>query len=358
MPTADHPADPTADQPANVPGVSGTPRRTPRVRRHSRRALLLAAGGLTLAGTMLVASLPSSGGASWQGAPGAGGVPVAHAPEGLDAAAEPEECEDGQLAAASWRPARTEGPAVRRIRERGRLIVGIDINSYRWGYRRPEDGKIVGFDIDLVRAIAEDLLGDPDRVTFRAIPTSKRIPALTSGELDMVVRTMSITCKRWQLVAFSTAYFQAGQQLLVSRASDISGFNESLAGARVCSAEGSTAQELLLKHDTGANLIFVPNHLDCLVLLQLGKADAVMNDSALAAGHAAQDPSMHLVGEPLTFEPYGVAMNLADVDLVRWVNAVLDDYRTADWLRSYDQWLAEYLPEDAPRTPPDPVYRD
>ena len=53
----------------------------------------------------------------------------------------------------------------------------------------------------------------------------------------------------------------------------------------------------------------------------------MVTDNALAAGQAAQDPSVELVGEPFTHEPYGVAMNMDDTDLVRRVNKVLDDYR-------------------------------
>ena len=52
------------------------------------------------------------------------------------------------------------------------------------------------------------------------------------------------------------------------------------------------------------------NQLDCLVRLQLDQVDAVLTDNALAAGQAAQDPSVHLIGSPLTHEPYAVAMNL------------------------------------------------
>ena len=81
----------------------------------------------------------------------------------------------------------------------------------------------------------------------------------------------------------------------------------------------------------------MPNQLDCLVRLQLGEADAMVTDNALAAGQAAQDPSVELMGEPFTDEPYGVAMNLEDEDLVRRVNKVLEDYREggadSPWMR-------------------------
>jgi polar amino acid transport system substrate-binding protein len=95
-------------------------------------------------------------------------------------------------------------------------------------------------------------------------------------------------------------------------------------------------------------VLTVANQLDCLVRVQLGLADAVFTDNALAAGQAAQDPSMHLVGVPVTHEPYGVAMKQGRPDLVRRVNQILAGYeaggRSSQWARSYHTWLSTDLP--------------
>ncbi|MGK5631802.1 glutamate ABC transporter substrate-binding protein [Streptomyces sp. URMC 123] len=261
---------------------------------------------------------------------------------------------------ASLRPSTDSGPAVERIRARGHLIAGVDQNSYRWGYRDPATGDLAGFDIDLVRAIARNLLGSPDKVVFRAIPTNQRIPALKAGTVDVVVRTMTINCKRKQDVAFSTAYFQAGQQVLAPRGSTITAFDRTLAGRTVCTAKGSTGEAELARQSHGAKVTTVPNQLDCLVRLQLGTVDAVVTDNALAAGQAAQDPAVRLVGTPFTKEPYGVAMNQADTDLVRRVNHVLEEFRAggadSPWMRAYRTWLAADLKDIS--GPPAPVYQD
>lgn len=262
---------------------------------------------------------------------------------------------------AGERPSAGTGPAVARIRRNGRLVVGVDQNSYLWGYRNPTTGHIVGFDIDLVRAIAEDILGDPDKVIFKTVPTDQRIPMIKEQKVDMVVRTMTINCARIKEVAFSTAYFEAGQQLLVPKqGSRITGFDDSLRNRTVCTAKGSTGETALTEESHGARVVTVPNQLDCLVRLQLNQVDAVFTDNALAAGQAAQDPSVHLVGKPVTEEAYGVAMNLADTDLVRRVNKVLDDYRSGGtnsrWMQSYRTWLAGNLPGIT--GPPTPLYKD
>lgn len=282
------------------------------------------------------------------------------------------ECKDPE---ASLEPSNADGPSIEKIKKRGKLMAGVDQNSFQWGYRNPESGsgKLEGFDIDLVRAIAQNILGDRDAVIFRAIPTNQRIAALEHDQVDVVVRTMTINCERAEQVSFSTAYFQAGQQVLAPKESRIDGYNESLKGKRVCTAEGSTAYDALNaksfgavfkdKHD-GTELdedqLTVPNQLDCLVRLQLGEVDAVVTDNALAAGQAAQDPAVELKGDgPFTTEYYGVAAKLGADDLVARVNQVLVEYRqggaSSPWMKSYQAWLSEGLP--GIKGPPAPKYR-
>ncbi|MEO3973896.1 glutamate ABC transporter substrate-binding protein [Streptomyces sp. CAU 1734] len=349
----------TAREPGAVTAASG---REPGAGSRRGRTGLRGWGGvagmaIACALTAAVTLLPLS-----RGAGDAGGTVVRTLSPASPAAAE---CKAPET---SLTPSSADGPNILEIKKRGKLIVGVDQNSYRWGYRDPATGDLKGFDIDLARALAEDILGSPEAVIFRAIPTNQRIPALNNGTVDIVVRTMTINCARIEQVAFSTAYFQVGQQVLASKGSDITGHDSSLKGRRVCSAEGSTAYDALEKHSFGAvfkdehdgtardeDILTVPNQLDCLVRLQEGLADAVVTDNALAAGQAAQDPAVELKGRPFTTEYYGVATKLGKSDLVRRVNKVLEEYREGDWTAAYRKWLAEDLPGIT--GPPAPKYR-
>lgn len=252
------------------------------------------------------------------------------------------------------------GATVQKIKKRGFLLVGVDQNSYRFGYRDPnsesDKAELEGFDIDLVHEIADKIIGEkPNNVRFRAIPTDQRIPAIQDEKVDMVVRTMTINCERLKDVAFSSPYFETGQQVLAPKKSDITGLDKSLADKRICTAKGSTAWDALDAAKKDGTLVAsadfekrtVPNQLDCLVRLQLGEADAVVTDGALAASQAAQDPTVGLKGEPFTDEFYGVAMKKDADDLVRRVNQILVDYRKDGWQQSYDTWLAESLGESS-----------
>ncbi|GHA88306.1 glutamate ABC transporter substrate-binding protein [Streptomyces chryseus] len=304
--------------------------------------------------TAAVTLLPLSRGAGDGQGPDAAGQGVARA-----VAARADTCEDPE---ASLPPSEADGPAVEKIKARGKLIAGVDQNSFRWGYRNPATGDLEGFDIDLVRAVAQDILGDPDKVVYRAIPTNQRVLALQEDRVDVVVRTMTVNCARIKDVAFSTAYFEAGQQVLAPKESTVKGYDASLAGKRICTAKGSTAYDALAAKSFGAKFegLTVSNQLDCLVRLQLGEVDAVVTDNALAAGQAAQDPAVELKGEPFTREYYGVATKLGNDDLVRRLNHVLDEYREGGedgrWMKAYGKWLKDDLP--GIKKPPEPKYRD
>lgn len=267
----------------------------------------------------------------------------------------------------SPKPSSLDGTTIEAIRARKdpRLIVGVDQNSYRWGYRDPNGGseaELEGFDIDLVHRIAKDILGDEDAVTFKAIPTNQRIPAIEDDRVDMIVRTMTISCDRLKKVAFSAPYFLTGQQVLAPKNSTIKGYDKTLAGKRICSAAGSTALDKLEtdRAAKGADIgTVVPSQLDCLVRLQLGLVDAVVTDGALAASQAAQDPTVELKGATFTKEYYGVAVKNGANDLAARVNRILEQYiADGGWQESYNKWLSPTLRSDSESAkPPVPRYK-
>lgn len=285
-------------------------------------------------------------------APGAGATPNAAVAAAADPACDP---------LVTLRPSREDGAAVRRVRERGFLIAGVDANSYRWGARNADTRELEGFDIDLVWAIARDILGPDARVKFVTMLPDQRFPRLQAGDVDLLVRTTSVTCARADEVSFSSVYFVSGHQLLVPDGSPITALGEAPPGTRICVGTGSSAVDLMRSLGLAALTVEADSHLDCLVMLQKRTVDGILTHASLAAGLLAQDPlTTHLTGPRLDTTLYGVAVNKNDADLVRRVNAVLEDYRRggadSTWMQSYRHWLAPYL--GTPPELPTPVYVD
>jgi len=245
------------------------------------------------------------------------------------------------------------GPTLSAIRSRGRLVVGVDQNTYLFGYRDPASGQIVGFDVDILREVAFDLFGDRNAIQFTAITSAQRIPAILNKQVDLVAETMTINCERLQQVDFSSVYFEAGQRVLVPKDSTATGIAD-LGGKNVCAADGSTSIRNIAAAASKPVPVSVPDWTDCLVLLQQGQVAAISTDDTILQGLAAQDPNVKLVGDKFTDEPYGIAVNKSANDLLRFVNGTLERIRSdGTWQAIYTRQLKAAAPN-----PPPAGYRD
>ncbi|WP_068278656.1 glutamate ABC transporter substrate-binding protein [Aldersonia kunmingensis] len=247
------------------------------------------------------------------------------------------------------------GPTIDAIRARGRLLVGLDTGSNLFSFRDPQTGTIQGFDVDIAREIARDLLGDPNLIEFRMLGSAEREKALQDNTVDIVAKTMTITCARRQKIDFSSVYFEASQRILALDDSGIAGIAD-LAGRRVCVVNGTTSMQHIQQIQPAADLLTVTNWADCLLALQQGQVDAISTDDSILAGLAVQDPYTRVVGDPISAEPYGIGIAQNKTDLVRSVNATLDRIRAdGTWISLYDRWLTVLGPSPGP---PAPTYQD
>ncbi|WP_039802611.1 glutamate ABC transporter substrate-binding protein [Nocardia araoensis] len=256
---------------------------------------------------------------------------------------------------ASLRPTGAGGSAIDAIRARGRLLVGLDTGSNLFSYRDPVSGAIVGFDADIAREVARDLLGSPDLIEFRSLGSAERETALQNRTVDLVAKTMTINCERREKVTFSTVYLRANQRVLAVKNSGIRSLAD-LAGRRVCIVSGTTSLEHMRRKQPAATILTVPSWADCLVVLQQRQVDAVSTDDAILAGLAAQDPYTELVGGSISEEPYGLGITKGNDDLVRFVNGTLERIRNdGTWVGLYQKYLTVLGPVPAP---PAPTYQD
>jgi polar amino acid transport system substrate-binding protein len=241
--------------------------------------------------------------------------------------------------------------AVAAIRARGRLIVGLDIGSNLFSFRDPITGEITGFDVDIASEIARDIFGGPSHVEYRILSSDERVTALQKSQVDVVVKTMTITCERRKLVNFSTVYLDANQRILTPRDSPIAKVAD-LSGKRVCVARGTTSLRRIREIAPPPAIVSVTNWADCLVALQQREIDAVSTDDSILAGLVEEDPYLHIVGPNMATQPYGVGVNLDDTGLVRFVNGTLERIRTdGTWNTLYRKWLSVLGPAPAPPTP-------
>lgn len=249
------------------------------------------------------------------------------------------------------------GSTMAEIHKRGRLIVGVDQNTYGFAFR-DTDGQIKGFALDLAGKIAEAIFGDPTKVQLTVLTSAQRIPAVKDGKVDLVVHSMTTNCERWKDVDFSAVFYQAQQKVLVRKGFDYTGL-QSLADKKVCATEGSTSLARIINEDITPKPIGmqVAGWTDCLVMMQQYQVDAISTDDTILAGLAFQDPSVEIAPGSLADEPYAIAIPKEHTDFVRFVNAVLERVKAdGSWQRFYDNWLRQLLGPSS--GPPPAAYQD
>ncbi|KZX19832.1 glutamate ABC transporter substrate-binding protein [Rathayibacter tanaceti] len=240
----------------------------------------------------------------------------------------------------------TDSPRLTAVRDRGSLRVGVSADTLLMSARNPITGSIEGFDVDIAREIARAILGSPDAVTYVVITSAQRLPSLAGGDgapqVDMVARTLTMTCDRWSSIAFSSEYYDAGLKVLVSddpegpRVASI----DDLDGKRVCAPSGTTTFSRLQNDYPEVTAVEADTHSQCLAQFQEGKVDAIAGDDTILAGFVAQDPYATVIGDALSSEPYGLGLPADDPDFVRFVNGALETIRSdGRWQSIYDRWL-------------------
>ncbi len=255
-------------------------------------------------------------------------------------------------------PAPGQMPADSRmaiIAKRGFLLAGVDRDVDPFAVRN-KDLSWEGYDVDIVRDIARAIFGDPEKVRYRPLNEADRVTAVHSGDVDVSVATITITCERRQEAEFSIVYFETAQRVLANKGSGITSMAD-LGGKRVCAGDGTTSLKRIRTAPSKPIPVAATASEDCLAMIERGDVDAVSTDDALLAGMAKQDPQAEIVGPGFSEEPYGVAINHDHADLARFVNAVLERrIQDGRWQASYRHWLEPVLGPVPPA--PTPRYRD
>jgi len=198
-----------------------------------------------------------------------------------------------------------EGDLYDEIIQRGKIRVGINTDSKPFGFY-DKSGKVSGYDADLARYIAQYLLRNPDNVEFISVEPSNRLIKASTGEVDIVISTVTITPPRQEVVSFSIPYDVAGQAVLVKSASAIKSISD-LAGQTVGVIFGTTAEKNMQTLAPTARLIGFKTYHDAYEALKSGQICAITSDDTILSRFTLDDSSVKLLPKRYSHEPYGIA---------------------------------------------------
>lgn len=224
-------------------------------------------------------------------------------------------------------------------------VVGTDA-AYAPFESQNEKAEIVGFDIDVVKAIAKHAGFE---VKFINTPWEGIFNALLQGDRDMVASAVTSTPERLQTMDFSQPYFDARQLIAVKQASKVVRFND-LKGMKVGVQTGTTGDDALtkLQGKTSPNIKRFESTPLALKELEAGGVDAVVADNGVIVHYVANNPggSFKTVSDPAFVpEPYGIAVKKGNTELLAKVNQGLAGIK-ADG--TYQALYAQYFGAPAP----------
>ncbi|WP_059173769.1 transporter substrate-binding domain-containing protein [Bacillus sp. FJAT-27445] len=228
------------------------------------------------------------------------------------------------------------------IEKRDKIIFGVKHDTRLFGLKNPSTGKVEGFDIDLAKALAQEILGDETKVEFKEVTSKTRIPMLNNGDIDAVIATMTISEERKKEVDFTDVYFLAGQSLLVKKGSNIKGLDDLKKGTKVIAVKGSTSAVNISEKAPETQVLEFENYAEAFTALKSGKGDALTTDDSILYGMADEDPSFELVGGTFTDEPYGIAVKKGNKDLVDKLNEALNAVKDSG---KYDEIKSNWIKE-------------
>src|SRR5262245_6198086 len=235
------------------------------------------------------------------------------------------------------------GPALSRIQTRGELVVGTAASMPPLNMTT-KTGQIVGFDIDLARAIADAM---SVRLRLVPMPFADLLPALEAGRVDMILSGMTITPSRNLKVAFVGPYFVSGKSFLTKEATLASSKGSADLNApsvKVAALRGSTSQVFVERTIPKATLILTKDYDEALGLLFQDRVDVMIADVPACVFSVLRYPDrgLYALATPLTYEPIGIALPGDDALLVNWTqNWLREQEATGALEQARDRWFKD-----------------
>lgn len=222
--------------------------------------------------------------------------------------------------------------------EEGKFIFALS-GEYRPFSYVDENGELVGFDVDIGMAIAEELglEGEPYQITFNSI-----ILGLQDKRYDAIVGSLAITNEREEQVDFSDPYYYSGAQLFVREDSDITDFTDIDENTEVAVAEGTTYHDMIV--DYTSKVATYDSDVVALQALAQGRHDAVITDRLVGLINIQeQGLDLKMVGDLIDTEEMAIPVRKGETELLNAINEALANIRASG---KYEEINSKYFDEN------------
>lgn len=238
---------------------------------------------------------------------------------------------------------------LKEVQNRGVLKAGVKYDFPPFGFVNSK-GEVVGFDVDLIKYIAKKLGVKPK---FIQVTSKTRIPMVQSGTIDIAAASMTHKVKRDLPIDFTISYYFDGQSILARKDCKAKSYKD-FAGKRVGVIQGATGGENFKRVCPKVKLVYFQEYPQAVMALKRGKIDAISTDYTWCATQAKNsNGAFKVIGEPFTFEPYGMGVRENESNFRDAINfAIQDAVRDGTYQKLYRKWFGTNptrLPEVWPK---------
>jgi glutamine transport system substrate-binding protein len=214
------------------------------------------------------------------------------------------------------------------------LAIGTEPNFPPLSYL--EGKRLAGFEVDLIQELAK---GMGETVRLQNVSFSDQPKLLASGKLDAAISSWTITPERQKTLAFSEPYFDAGQAVVVTKASKLRTRNE-LKGLRVGVQQGTTGEEAAVTQLSTQGIKRYPDITQAFGDLEEGRIGAVVVDLPVALNALSQRRTLKIIGGTLTAERYGIVAAPRQKALIQRFNEQLAKMKAdGRYSKLYAKWF-------------------
>lgn len=226
---------------------------------------------------------------------------------------------------------------LKTIQQRGQLIVAVKDNLRPLGFRGP-DGQLLGFEIEIARRLAQELLnpgnaGADRSIVLKPVLNRDRLTTVLNDEADIAIASVTATAGRARLVTFSLPYYLDGTAL-VTKTPAIQKLSQ-LANQPIAVLRNSTTIEVLRYRLPQATLVGVDSYAAAKAAIERGEAIAFAADASVLVGWVQDYPDYRLLSPTLSVEPLCIVIpkGLQYDELRRRINQILTGWDETGWLK-------------------------